>query len=68
MFHGVAFDRSGQLSLDERYLREHLDSIIADHDRIGTIMAERSALTLTWLEKCLENKELGTQLGRSKMA
>ena len=45
MFHGVAFNRQGPLKLDERYLKEYLDSVVADHDRIGKIISDRSHLT-----------------------
>ena len=46
MFHGVAFDVNGPLRLDERYLREHLDSVAADHNRLGNIISLHSKLTI----------------------
>lgn len=45
MFHGVGFDLSGQIRLEEKTLRERLGNIDADQKRIGRILIERSKLT-----------------------
>jgi ATP-dependent Clp protease, protease subunit len=45
MFHGVAFNYTGALSLTERESRERLSSILADQRRIGSIIQERTRLT-----------------------
>ena len=42
MFHGVEASMQGTPRMDERYLREQLDSILADQARIGDIIARRS--------------------------
>ena len=44
MFHGVGFDVPGQSRLEEKFLRERLGSIVTDHKRIGSIIAERTKL------------------------
>ena len=46
MFHSVSFSFNSLIELNGRQLREHLDSVNADHERIATIIASRSALTL----------------------
>ena len=51
MFHGVAFDVNGPLRLDERYLREHLDSVAADHNRLGNIISLHSKLTIDEIKR-----------------
>jgi Protease subunit of ATP-dependent Clp proteases len=38
MFHGVGFDFQGSIRWEEKLLREHLDSIDANHRRIGLII------------------------------
>lgn len=38
MFHGVGFDVNGSFRMEEPFLRERLDSIEADHKRIGSII------------------------------
>ncbi len=45
MFHGVGIDVTSAIRLDERKLRETLDSLIADQKRIGSIIAERTKLS-----------------------
>lgn len=40
MFHGVGFDLNGQFRLEEKLLRERLQSLCADQDRIGRIITE----------------------------
>lgn len=45
MFHGVGFDVPQGGRLEEKFLREKLDGIASDHNRIGQLMAERSTLT-----------------------
>lgn len=44
MFHGVGFTAPGQ-RLEEKFLRERLDGIEADHRRIGGILQERTQIT-----------------------
>ena len=44
MFHSVGFDYNGPTRLEGRQLREHLDSVVADHKRIGDIISSRSLL------------------------
>src|SRR5260370_10903906 len=44
MFHGVGFDGAPGMRLEEKNLRERLDGILADQNRIGTIMSERTTL------------------------
>ena len=43
-FHGVGFDVPSQSRLEEKFLRERLGSILTDHKRIGSIIAERTKL------------------------
>jgi ATP-dependent protease ClpP protease subunit len=50
MFHGVGFAVDGPERLEEKALRERLDSILADQKRIGTIIEERTALTPAQIE------------------
>ena len=45
MFHGVGFDIPGGARLEEKVLREHLNGIMADQKRIGTVLEERTQLT-----------------------
>lgn len=45
MFHGVGFDAPGGTRLEEKFLRERLDGIMADQKRIGGILEERTQLT-----------------------
>lgn len=44
MFHGVGFDVTGGVRLVDQNLREYLDSIAADHKRIGSIMGHHTSL------------------------
>jgi ATP-dependent protease ClpP protease subunit len=44
MFHGVGFDLNGQLRLDDKLLRERLNSIEADHKRIADIIGKHTSL------------------------
>src|SRR5207247_813850 len=44
MFHGVGFDPALGTRYDEKLLREQLDSVLADHKRIGGILEERTKL------------------------
>ena len=46
MYHSVGFDFNAPTRLDCRQLREHLDSVVADHNRIGAIISDRSELAL----------------------
>ncbi len=44
MFHGVGFDLEGNQRLEEKLLRERLETVHAEHKRIGAIIRERSKL------------------------
>lgn len=44
MFHGVGFDLNGQFRLEEKILKEKLDSIHIEHNRIGSVIEERTKL------------------------
>jgi len=45
MFHGVGFDQTDPIRLEEKLLQEHLDSISADHVRMARILSERTKLS-----------------------
>lgn len=45
MFHSVGFDQMGPVRLEERNLRQWLDSVVADNKRMGGIIAGRTNLT-----------------------
>jgi len=45
MFHSVGIDQPGPIRLEERNLRQVLDSVVADNKRIGGIIANRTNLT-----------------------
>lgn len=45
MFHGVGFDVNKPTRFEEKKLRERLDSIQSDQDRIAEILIERSEIT-----------------------
>ena len=44
MFHGVGFDVVNAVRLIDQNLREYLDSITADHRRIGAVIGEHTSL------------------------
>lgn len=44
MFHGVGFTVRGEQRLEEKFLRERLDSIMQDQRSIGSIIGERTNL------------------------
>lgn len=44
MFHGVGFDITSPTRLEEKSLRERLDSISADQKRIGRVLSENTNL------------------------
>lgn len=44
MFHGVGFDVNTQMRLEEKFLKEKLDSIVIEHTRIGRVIEERTRL------------------------
>ena len=44
MFHGVGFDVQN-MRLEEKILRERLDSLTADQKKIASVIAERTRLT-----------------------
>ena len=45
MFHGVGFDIQGGGRLEEKNLRERLDTVLSDQQRIGSILEDRTQLT-----------------------
>ena len=42
MFHGVGFDVNGPLRIEEQFVRDRLDSLLADQGRMGQIITSRS--------------------------
>ena len=44
MFHGVGFDVTQTMRFDEKFLRERLDSVLADQKRIGSVIVDRTKL------------------------
>ncbi|MGH6791749.1 MAG: ATP-dependent Clp protease proteolytic subunit [Methyloceanibacter sp.] len=46
MFHGIGFDILQPTRLEENNVRARLDSIVADHTRIGGVISARTNLTL----------------------
>jgi ATP-dependent protease ClpP protease subunit len=46
MFHGVGFDIKAQMRLEEKNLRELMDTMSADHKRIADIIADRTNMSL----------------------
>jgi ATP-dependent Clp protease, protease subunit len=44
MFHGVGFDGGPGMRFEEKFLRERLESVLADQTRIGNIIEERTGL------------------------
>jgi ATP-dependent protease ClpP protease subunit len=52
MFHGVGFDvRQQTFRMEEKFLRERLDSISADQKRIGDIITQRTRISKDDVEK-----------------
>jgi ATP-dependent Clp protease, protease subunit len=51
MFHGVGFDVRQQIRMEEKFLRERLDSITADQKRIGDIISQRTRISKEDVEK-----------------
>jgi ATP-dependent Clp protease protease subunit len=51
MFHGVGFDVRQQIRMEEKFLRERLDSIGADQKRIGDIISQRTRISKEDVEK-----------------
>lgn len=45
MFHGGGFDINGALRLTEPLLKDHLDSLTADHKRMGSVLEQHTTLT-----------------------
>jgi hypothetical protein len=45
MFHGAAFDMAVAAHLEAKNLREMLDSLLADQQRIASILVERTTIT-----------------------
>lgn len=46
MFHGVGFDFTGQIRLEEKILKEKYDSLIADQKRIAAVISEQTKLSV----------------------
>lgn len=44
MFHGVGFDLQGPMRVEEQFLRDRLDSILADQTMMGQIIVRRSSI------------------------
>ncbi len=44
MFHGVGFDVEGRTRLEEKTLRERLDSVLSDQKLIGSIISDRTTI------------------------
>jgi ATP-dependent protease ClpP protease subunit len=45
MFHGVGFDMGSQaIRLEEKNLRELLDNVVSNHNRIGAVLEERTKI------------------------
>ncbi len=68
MFHGVGFNADGGTRLEEKLLVERLDSIRADQDRIGQIIAERTdlddkAIGVLFLEQSTKNPQYAMSHG-----
>jgi ATP-dependent protease ClpP protease subunit len=57
MFHGVGFDITDKVRLEEKMLRERLGSILADHERLAAILAERSNITTNEAEKLFQEAQ-----------
>lgn len=49
MFHGVGFDAGGA-RLEEKFLRERLDGVLADQKRIAAVIEERTNLDAEQIE------------------
>ena len=60
MFHSVGYDFTAPFRLDCRQLREHLDSVVADHNRIGAIISDRSELALPDAIELFDNQIVRT--------
>ena len=50
MFHGVGFDIPQGIRLEEKFLLERLDSLLADQKRIADIIDERTTLSAEQIE------------------
>lgn len=44
MFHGVGFNAEGGVRLEEKLLRERLNSVLSDQKRIGSIISDRTKI------------------------
>ena len=51
MFHGVGFEAPQLMRFDEKLLREKLNSVLADQERIGSVIVERTNLTQKEVER-----------------
>lgn len=52
MFHGVGFDIANRVRLEEKNLREQLQSILSDQKRIGAIITERTKVSEKDAARC----------------
>lgn len=59
MFHGVAFNHTSPVKVDQRYGQEMLNGILADQKRIGSIIVERTRISAAQAEDLF--KEAGTK-------
>lgn len=51
MFHGVGFDQNQPIRLEEKLLRERLDTIQAEHKRLAQLVAESTDLSVASVRK-----------------
>lgn len=51
MFHGVGIDVPSGMRLEQKFLRERLNGILADETRIGAVIQERCSLDGTQVEE-----------------
>lgn len=64
MFHGVYFQFGGG-KMDDKYLREQLGAIDAEHERIGAVMAERTSLAKEVIEGMFQEQQTrGSQFAK----
>ena len=45
MFHGVGFNAPGDMRFEEKFLRERLDSVVADQKQIGAVIVDRTKIS-----------------------
>jgi ATP-dependent protease ClpP protease subunit len=67
MFHGVGFALPANMQVEEKFLRERLDGLIADQTRIAQIIVERTTINATEARKLFREartKNAGDALAR----